>query len=565
MASKRMRLGAIFSVVLVCAVVLAMGLYVVFAAYQRDQQAEERLYAQAVAFAEEMDAVWSFFDVNQNKINYNSDGAYDFKGLYCSIVGKGIGAIFTQNSDYAIRYTGTNVRNRFDMPDEFETKALEVITDVALPDEYYAMTDYDGEPAFRYVRGIYLEESCLQCHGGPKGELDITGYPKEGLEVGDFAGAISIVIPADSYVQNEQQALILSLVFFVFILVLVCLSVFLAIDRFVTRPVSKLSAIAARVGDGDLSAPLDDVRAYGEIDDLVKRFSDMATQLNEAYTSLEMKVSSKTEEIRRKNEALERQRLQLAESNELLRLANESLSTDNQYKDDFLAVMSHELRTPLTAILTFVEILDREERGSSKEIRAIKELKSNTLTLLNMVNDTLEMAAMQADRGRMVEDDVDLVDVTNHVETTMSVLAEKKDIGLFSYVGLDVPIIRGDWDRICHAMENLVSNAIKFTCEGGSVEIKVFYDSNDDTVVVSVSDTGIGISEDDLPRIFEKFTQIDASTARGYNGSGLGLSVVKDIAERHGGTVLVESKLGAGSVFSMTLPAHSRCLRGGSD
>ena len=128
MASKRMRLGAIFSVILVCAVVLAMGLYVVFAAYQRDQQTEERLYAQAVAFAEEMDAVWRFFDVNQNKINYNSDGTYDFKGLYCSIVGKGIGAIFTQNSDYTIRYTGTNVRNRFDMPDEFETKALEVMT-----------------------------------------------------------------------------------------------------------------------------------------------------------------------------------------------------------------------------------------------------------------------------------------------------------------------------------------------------------------------------------------------------------------------------------------------------
>lgn len=551
---KTMRLGALFSVVLVCVVVLSLGVYVLITAHQRDQQAEERLYAQADAFAAEMDAVWQFFDVNQNKINYNSDGVYDFKGLYCSIVGKGIGAIFTQNSDYTIRYTGTHVRNNFDRPDEFESMALAEVTNPEKPDDYYELAEYKGVPSFRYVRAIYLKESCLGCHGEPAGELDVTGYPREGLKEGDFAGAISIVIPAEPYIEDEQQVLLMSIVFFGAVLILVALTVFFAIDRFVTRPVSRLSAAAAEMDGGNLDVQLDGMRAYGEIDVLVKSFSTMASRLDEAYGSLEEKVALKTEEIRHANQVLEKQRQRLAQSNRLLKEANDRLCADNQYKDDFLAVMSHELRTPLTAIATFIEVLEREGSKTEREEKALRELKGNTLTLLNMINDTLEMAAMQAGREGLVADDVDIVDVVNYVESTMRVLAEKKGIALESHVDRNVPIIVGDWDRIRHALENLVSNAIKFTDEGGRVSIGAHCDDASGMVVVTVKDTGIGIADEDIPHIFERFTQLDASTARGYNGSGLGLSVVKDIAERHGGWVRVDSKVGEGSTFSLALP-----------
>lgn len=555
---QTMRLGALFSVVLVCVVVLSLGAYVLLISHQRDQQAEERLYAQADAFAAEMDAVWQFFDVNQNKINYNSDGVYDFKGLYCSIVGKGIGAIFTQDSDYTIRYTGTHVRNKFDRPDEFESMALEQVTDPTKPDDYYDLVDYEGAPSFRYVRAIYLKESCLGCHGEPAGEPDVTGYPREGLKEGDFAGAISIIIPAEPYVEDEQQVLITSIVFFGAVLVLVALTVFLAIDRFVTRPVARLSTVAAEMDGGNLDVHLDGVRAYGEIDGLVRSFSNMAGRLGDAYEGLEEKVALKTEEIRRANQVLEKQRQRLAQSNRLLKEANDRLCADNQYKDDFLAVMSHELRTPLTAIATFIEVLDREGDKTEREEKALRELKGNTLTLLNMINDTLEMAATQAGRGGLVTDDIDIVDVVNYVETTMGVLAEKKDICLKSHVDRNVPIIEGDWDRIRHALENLVSNAIKFTDVGGRVEMTARFREEDRAVVIAVSDTGIGIAAGDIPHVFERFTQLDESTTRGYNGSGLGLSVVKDIVERHGGTVRVSSEVGCGSTFSIVLPAGTR-------
>lgn len=284
----------------------------------------------------------------------------------------------------------------------------------------------------------------------------------------------------------------------------------------------------------------------------------MAGRLGDAYEGLEEKVALKTEEIRRANQVLEKQRQRLAQSNRLLKEANDRLCADNQYKDDFLAVMSHELRTPLTAIATFIEVLDREGDKTEREEKALRELKGNTLTLLNMINDTLEMAATQAGRGGLVTDDIDIVDVVNYVETTMGVLAEKKDICLKSHVDRNVPIIEGDWDRIRHALENLVSNAIKFTDVGGRVEMTARFREEDRAVVIAVSDTGIGIAAEDIPHVFERFTQLDESTTRGYNGSGLGLSVVKDIVERHGGTVRVSSEVGCGSTFSIVLPAGTR-------
>ena len=220
---------------------------------------------------------------------------------------------------------------------------------------------------------------------------------------------------------------------------------------------------------------------------------------------------------------------------------------DNRYKDDFLAVMSHELRTPLTAILTFVSVLEHSGMESAKERNALKELKSNTVALLNMINDTLEMAAIQAGHGNLIVEEVDLVDIVNFVESSVSSMANLKRIALRSVVDRNVPIIRGDWERLRHALENLLTNAIKFTGEGGRVDIGVSVDEVSDAVIVRVRDTGIGIKSEDLGRVFDKFTQIENSTTRGYNGSGLGLCVVKEIVELHGGSVFVESEPGVGS------------------
>jgi cell division protein FtsL len=125
---SRIRLSTRFLLLLLTVIFVVLVCYIVFTDYQHRQQTEELLLSQAQAFAKEMDAVWQFFDVNQERINSDGEGNYVFKGLYCSLVGKGVGVIFSSSSDYIIRYTNTTVRNRFDRPDEFEQLALASFT-----------------------------------------------------------------------------------------------------------------------------------------------------------------------------------------------------------------------------------------------------------------------------------------------------------------------------------------------------------------------------------------------------------------------------------------------------
>ncbi|MDR0350655.1 MAG: DUF3365 domain-containing protein [Coriobacteriales bacterium] len=558
-ALNKMLLGTRFLILLLAVILAAIVSFILFTTYQHRQQSEEQLHQQARAFSREMDAVWQFFDVNQERINSDGQGNYVFKGLYCSIVGKGVGAIFSSHSNYTIRYTNTTVRNKFDRPDDFEALALAAFTDGSQTSEYYGLSTYEDEPVFRYVSAIYLKGTCLECHGSPKGEIDVTGFPKEGLERGDLAGAISIIIPTASFDADTQENILTTILFFLSVMVIVALIIFLALNRLITHPLKALAEATTKVGKGNLDVSFERISARGEIGDLMERFGSMAAQLKEAYSGLEEKVADKTEELQRANEILESQREQLSVSNELLQRANERLIVDNQHKADFLAVMSHELRTPLTVILTFVEILESEKPASDKERSALRELRSNAVILLNMINDTLEMASIQAGKERLLIEEVDLIDVVNMVEESIAPLASRKEVALNTSVSLDVPVIKGDWERLRHVIENLASNAVKFTPSGGHVAITVRHGEQEDgseaeVVVVSVSDSGIGVAASDQERIFERFTQVESSTTRGYNGSGLGLSVVKEIIELHGGRVFVKSVLGKGSTFGFVLP-----------
>ena len=187
----------------------------------------------------------------------------------------------------------------------------------------------------------------------------------------------------------------------------------------------------------------------------------------------------------------------------------------------------------------------------------MREIKDNSVMLLNMVNNTIDVARLEAGRLEVQIDDVDLVDVVNAVFAVAEPLAIKQGIALSKTVDQRVPVMRSDGEALRKIILNLVSNALKFTDEGGAVSVDARLAEGGRAVVVRVADTGIGIAQRDREQVFSKFTQAGSQRATGSAGSGLGLFLVKSLTEKLGGRVAVDSEQGRGSVFTVEVPVVS--------
>ncbi len=535
-------LSAVFSVSLVA--------FVAFDTQSQRDQADAAMLEEARTFAREMDAVWQFMYLSQPVINNTTTGVYEFKGLHCAIVGKSVGALFSKDNDYTIRYTNFNPRSIQDKPDDFEAAALTAFNESPDVREYYGRAELDGEERFRYLQALKVDESCLECHGEPAGEIDITGKVKEGWTLASVGGAISIAIPLDTHEAAAQENIVRNAVFFLAITVLIGGVVYFVTRVFMFDPLQRMQKGFAAMGEGELSTAVSDARAPREIGRAIKQFNTMASELNVMYESLEDQVADRTEDLRRANAVLARQR------DDLERL-NKQLAKETQFKSDLLSMVNHELRTPLTSIITFAQI-SREACAPERESdrRSWEEIEKNSQILLNMINDMLDIARSDAGSMRTTCEPMDLGDVANAVRGTMAPLAQKYAVTFSTHVEGDVPLVDGDFEKTQRILENLASNAIKFTPDGGSVAVEVAR-AVDGGVVMRVIDTGIGIAEADQERIFDRFFQVDSTSTRKYNGSGLGLAIVREYAEAQGFSVAVQSTLGQGSTFTVTVPASA--------
>ncbi len=231
------------------------------------------------------------------------------------------------------------------------------------------------------------------------------------------------------------------------------------------------------------------------------------------------------------------------------------LEIANKHKSQFLANMSHELRTPLNAILGYTElILDNIYGDVPEKIQEVLErLEKNGRHLLGLINDVLDLSKIEAGQLTLSLNEYSMGEVVQTVFTSVEALAAEKKLELKSRIPPDLSIARGDEQRIAQVLLNLLGNAIKFTDEG---EVRVAVTDSDETFLVSVTDTGPGLSEADQEIIFGEFQQADDSNTREKGGSGLGLSISKKIVEMHGGRIWVESDVGKGSTFRFTLPVR---------
>jgi len=244
----------------------------------------------------------------------------------------------------------------------------------------------------------------------------------------------------------------------------------------------------------------------------------------------------------------------ILEQKDALELARSRAEVATQAKSAFLANMSHEIRTPMIAIVGYSELFHSTELNT-KQRDYLNHIESASTALLRIIDDILDFSKIEAGKLTFESVEFDLTEVVNHVIKTFAMGADKKGVELVVSIDSAVPSrLTGDSLRLSQALGNLVNNAVKFT-ESGQVRIEVEpveSDCQPCTLRFAVADTGIGISTENLSRMFEAFSQADTSTTRRFGGTGLGLAITKNLVEMMGGEIEVKSRLGQGSRFSFT-------------
>ncbi|MBI1258149.1 MAG: HAMP domain-containing protein [Chloroflexi bacterium] len=339
--------------------------------------------------------------------------------------------------------------------------------------------------------------------------------------------------------QNAQTATTIYIVSMVLVVgAAVALGLLLA--RSILRPVLQLQHVTDRMMHGDY-AQRTPVTSADEIGELSTAFNTMAetiqkrdADLNTINQTLEKRIDERTKE---------------------LRIATREAQEASRLKDEFLSIMSHELRTPLNAIIGFQGIMlmgaQLDERGK----HMIQRAQANSNRLLTLINDILDISRIESGRLQIVKTEIEPAILVDRLHTQMSVLADEKKLDFVVEIDASVPtIISTDEDALTKIITNLLGNAFKFTDEG---RITLDLKHAEDNLIIEVTDTGIGIPLHMQQVIFERFRQVDGTSKRAHGGSGLGLAIVQKLCLALGGTIQVESTVGQGSVFTVSLPIEA--------
>ena len=252
----------------------------------------------------------------------------------------------------------------------------------------------------------------------------------------------------------------------------------------------------------------------------------------------------KQEEIRERGRELEEQNLRIQEANRL--------------KSEFLANMSHELRTPLNAVIGFAEVLIDGKAGPTNPVQQeyLNDILTSGQHLLQLINDVLDLAKIEAGKMELNPETFSMKKIVDEVSAIMRPIASKRNITIIVEASAQVDIVTLDQLKIKQVLYNLLSNAVKFSYDNGEVKVIVGLDSQQ-RLQLQVKDYGVGIKNEDLPRIFREFEQLDSGAARRFPGTGLGLALTKRIIELHRGSITVQSELGKGSTFMVTIPRQA--------
>ncbi|GAB2688416.1 response regulator [Aliiglaciecola aliphaticivorans] len=313
------------------------------------------------------------------------------------------------------------------------------------------------------------------------------------------------------------------------------------IARSITRPVGRLLDAAKLVASGKYSEKIQ-VSEKSELGELALEFGNM----QQAVMEREQKIKDQAEEIRQTNKA----KYQI----EIVQKEQELAKSANEAKNRFLANVSHEIRTPLNSIIGYTQVLDDAQASLLEKQQATQAINSSGQYLLNIINDVLDLSKIEAGKIHLQNTDSCTVSLLNEVQSYMGRFAAEKNLEFNLQLNFPLPrFINTDPTRLKQILLNLCNNAIKFT-DVGKVELQVYFDSYKRRLIFVVSDSGVGMSEEQQLRLFTAFSQGSSAINRKYGGTGLGLYISKQLIEIMGGHIKVTSQEGEGSQFAVYLP-----------
>jgi signal transduction histidine kinase len=405
-----------------------------------------------------------------------------------------------------------------------------------------SLSTHRGPINDRYIfyEPIIFNDLCMKCHSllgeAPPNMADIDPeliaekYPFRVLKV-------SMPYKPISEANNTIRAILIAIAMMI---IAVGLYVLHAIVRYlVLGPMYHLRDVSDAISHGDTG-----LRATIETEDEFRELADAFNRMLRHLTETQDQIREVNRELDQRVDQLAQLNLQLYEANRL--------------KSDFLANMSHELRTPLNSIIGFSDVLQGIESLNDKQRRYAANIQRSGRVLLEMINDILDLAKVEAGKMEVRRTTFNIATLVRSQVDMVRGLSDDKNLSVTVNAVADLPLAEQDQGKIGQILTNLLSNSIKFTPEGGMLTVNV-QDLYNDHFLMSVSDTGIGIADEDQGVIFEKFRQsrrvLDGDgLTREFSGTGLGLSIVKELCKLLGGEITFVSTLGHGSTFRVTLP-----------
>ena len=427
-----------------------------------------------------------------------------------------------------IRLNSTSQPNWKEQLDATQAQRIEeLLKQQQRTDEQTWIDKINGNVETTYINIVRANKRCLSCHSA-EGSAPT-------FALSEPVGAVMVQMPGREIGRTVLMNRICIFAAGLLAVAGAIVAFYIIAQRIILSPIRQLRAMVNNVSQGNL-----DVRCGIKTNDEFERLGDALNAMLDG-------LAEGQEKLRTANKQLDEKLTELSERNiELFRA--------NKLKGEFLANMSHEFRTPLNAILGFAEILrGKPAEDTAKSKRYAENIINSGKSLLNMINDLLEMAKMEAGKIELHIEKTNIPELCRGLVAFFSPLTEKQKLKVRLMIDEKIPLIKTDAGKVQQILYNLLSNAVKFTPENGKIEIKAFM-PDDQTVRVSVSDTGPGIDEADKEKIFEKFRQADGSLTRTQPGTGLGLAISTELARLLSGRIDLESTAGEGATFWLDLP-----------